>query len=261
MLRNFKKFITIKKILFFSGLLAACPEIFAGSINLTPLNYNTSGLYYSTSGGTFVSDLTGFYTTTTPVQWTIGSYNIRNGQTWATLAVSATSTGGTYDVYIYSSSQVVLYSQTALSTNASVDLTAITALAKGAPFYVKLVLNVNVKVTQVTATFAGNQITCYPSPYQISLGQMKMVFDVNTNSKATLQIYDNRGRLVKTVLTDKAVTALNSRFDSIYTWDGTDDNGRVINTGIYTVVVRVTPDDASKTAEKYISTFRILVFR
>jgi hypothetical protein len=256
----FKKIIKKTGVLLFLGAFIPGFNIHAGVVLLTPANYNSSGLYSSTSG-TGAFNPAGFSASGGSVTWTISGYNIRNGQSWSKFDISATTAGGTYDVYIYSQSQVVLYSKTALNSGTSVDLTKITALDKGAPFFVKIVLNINLTISSISATYAGNQMTCYPSPYSISTGKMKIVFDVNTSSTATLEIYDNRGRLVKTILKDKAVLALTSRFDNILTWDGKDDNERTINTGIYTAVVRVTPVDTSKTSEKYISTFRVLVIR
>ena len=257
-LKNFKKTL----ILLFFLISSAFQYVYGGTILLTPANYSASGLYSATSGGTFDSSVaTGFSASGANVTWTITGYNIRHGQSWAKLTVNATNTGGTYDLYIYSQSQVVLYSKTALNTNISVDLTTIKALDNGTPFFVKIVISPLLIISSITATYAGNQIVCYPSPYQMSYGSLKIVFDVNANSKVTLEVFDNRGRLVKTILTDKTISAVASRFDNVLTWDGKDDIGRIINTGIYTVVVRVNPVDTSNTKDKYISTFRVLVVR
>ncbi|MDH4262010.1 MAG: hypothetical protein OEV78_03085 [Spirochaetia bacterium] len=237
-------------------------QLYAGVISLTPATYSTSGLYSATTGGTFVSTIAaGFSSSTGTTTWTITGYNIRHGQSWAKFTVNVSPGGGTYDLYIYSQSQSVLYSKTSLTTNISVDLSAIKALNDGAPFFVKIILQPLITINSITATYVGNQLVCYPSPFQITSGPMKIVFDVNASSKVTLEVFDNRGRLVKTILTDKSISALASRFDHVLTWDGKDDNGRTINTGLYTVVVRVNPIDTSNTTDKYISTFRVLVVR
>ncbi|MDH4199339.1 MAG: hypothetical protein OEV66_03075 [Spirochaetia bacterium] len=247
----------------FSGLNS---HLYAGTIQITPSNYSTAGLYYSTSGGNLINDATGFYTNTSTVEWIISGFNIKYGQQWANLKVTVTpGSGSTFDLYIYSGSQAI-YSSITQNKSQNIDMTAsnFASLKNTSAFTLKIVLNPGttpVKITDITATYTGNSLYCFPSPYQIANGSMTLVFEVLSESKVTLEIYDSRGRLVKTLFTDKLFAAGGGRGSNTSTWDGKDSTGRKVNTGVYNAVIRVNPANASLIKDKYISTFRVLVYR
>jgi len=59
-------------------------------------------------------------------------------------------------------------------------------------------------------------------------GEVKIVFEIPTESRVTLRIYDPAGRLVRTILDD---VKKSGRYKLI--WDGRDKNGRALPPGIY----------------------------
>ncbi len=67
----------------------------------------------------------------------------------------------------------------------------------------------------------------YPNPFN---GITRFRFDLPTQQWITLEIYDVLGRKVKTLLKDVGVSRGNNHE---FVWDGTDDTGRVLSSGVY----------------------------
>lgn len=253
-----KKLIYVLIIFFpFFGFSA----VYGGNFILTPANYATSGMSYATSGTASLNTAGSFSALGVGnVTWTIFGYNLKSGQQWKDLKITL-GTGGTYDLAIYSTNQTLLYSQINInSTSFTLSLSKISGLENGAPFYLQIVLTVGqAAISQISITYTGNELVGFPAPYQISSGSITLVFDVEVTSKVSLEIYDNRGRLVKTIMTDVVYAGGANRYQNKSTWNGKDESGRVVNTGVYTAVVRVTPTTSG--ASPYVSSFRVFVLR
>ena len=72
--------------------------------------------------------------------------------------------------------------------------------------------------------------TNYPNPFVISgnSGQTNIGFSLKNPSKVSLSVYNIRGQLVKTLLSERMDNG-----NHTVNWNGTDDNGRKVSSGIY----------------------------
>jgi hypothetical protein len=250
----------------FKGLLAGTFQLTPSSIS----NYSlTTGLIYYTDEGNIAVDTTGATcgtigfcgTLVTSSTLYIGTFNIRYGQEWGDLTINIAHNTGSIDIYVKSDTQETLYTSLTVTSSKTISLSDLSQLVNGAPFSLTLVFNGNDVVTSITTAYSGNTLVCFPAPYEADKGEMKIVYEVDSASLATLEIYDNRGRHVKTIFASKYTGTDNMRSQNSTTWDGKDDAGRTVNTGVYTVVIRVVPLDTSTGAAKYTAKFKILVVR
>nr|MDA3813357.1 T9SS type A sorting domain-containing protein [Candidatus Cloacimonadota bacterium] len=81
--------------------------------------------------------------------------------------------------------------------------------------------NVNEVVIPVTTELTGN----YPNPFNPTTN---VNFSLKADSKVSLIIYNVRGHKVKTLVADN----MQAGYHSIV-WDGRDDNGKSVSSGIY----------------------------
>ncbi|MGQ9817099.1 MAG: T9SS type A sorting domain-containing protein, partial [bacterium] len=74
-----------------------------------------------------------------------------------------------------------------------------------------------------------NTTKIFPNPF---VKRLNIRLDNSSDGKASIRIYDISGRLVKN-LHEGVIRA-----NSLLTWDGTDDNGKIASQGIYFVQIR-----------------------
>jgi len=251
----------LRVLLFFTLF---CDFLWAGQFTITGTNWTTSGMTLSTSGAApLVYDATGFYTTSPSVEVKVVGFNIRPNQSWESLTVNINQTGtGTVDFYLISSNNLQLQSLQSQTSTITIDLSKESRLGEGNTFYIIFRLNdAGVNITSIVATYSGDEVICYPSPYQISSGNMSIAYELQWKAKVTLEIYDGSGKLVVRLKNESVENATPTPFASNPTWNGKDGSGRIVNTGVYTVVVRVRYVDAAATIDKYTASFRVLVIR
>ena len=70
----------------------------------------------------------------------------------------------------------------------------------------------------------------YPNPFNAST---KNIFEIPNTSDVSLEIYDILGRKIRTLF-------VGERYSGIHTaeWNGTDENGKVVSSGVYLAVLR-----------------------
>jgi hypothetical protein len=98
-----------------------------------------------------------------------------------------------------------------------------------------------VGVEPAEANGAGARVTLHepmPNPFA---GSVRIAFDLPRGGDASLRIYDVSGRRVRTLIESRLPAQI--RHD--LTWDGTDQDGRPVSTGIY--FVRLEADGKSFT--------------
>ncbi|MDN7241727.1 S8 family serine peptidase [Planococcus sp. N028] len=66
-----------------------------------------------------------------------------------------------------------------------------------------------------------------------SSSKLSLSYEVNQTTAITAKIYDSKNTLVKTVLTNKTVTAKTNKIE----WDGTDSKGKKVKDGLYKLAV------------------------
>ncbi len=71
-------------------------------------------------------------------------------------------------------------------------------------------------------------LTTFPNPFYLSGGPATVRYEVDRSGDVGLALYDVRGRKVRTL-----VDGVHSQGTFITTWDGTDDEGRRVASGVY----------------------------
>ena len=248
--------------LLFFFLYAGATGLSAGRYELNGTNY-TSGVYTSVTGvGTLASDATGIWATGGSVELTISGLILQYGTTWETLNLTISNTGGTLDVAVRDSSGYKVLLQTGVNSSVSFDLTKVSSqISQSRSLQLIFTISPNVKIENIQLNYSGNSVYAYPSPYHISVGFLKITYDLAWDAKVNLVIYDNAGKVVKKILTESLQSARNSRFTLVETWDGLNDDGVPVSSGIYTIRVSVRFVDPAATVDQYQSSFRFLVLR
>jgi len=72
---------------------------------------------------------------------------------------------------------------------------------------------------------AAELLNCYPNP---TTGATTIVFNMNKNTKAKLEIYNSSGILIQTVFNEELTAGMYR-----ITWNGTNANGALLSNGIY----------------------------
>ena len=235
-------------------------QLLAGHFKISGSTLGASGLYFYTSGtGTLNYDSTGIWATVSALQLQIGGFTIKKNQTWRVLKIT-TANAGSYDIEIRTKSGKVIYTKSSLTASHSVDLTSLSQLSEGANFQLYISLNADgLVVTQIKANYTGNSVICYPAPYKAGSGDLTIAYDLPADGKVTIKVYDNGGKLVKTILNESFQAAKSTRFSNASTWNGTSNTGRLVSTGVYTVVVSVR--FLSGKQNDYSEYFRLVIMR
>jgi len=95
------------------------------------------------------------------------------------------------------------------------------------------------KENSVHTTFSSNiQLKLSPNPFSPDGDgfddQLDIEYQIPLGSNLTLKIYDVKGRLVRTLLNDQPAVSGN------IVWDGKNDAGKIVRTGIYILFVQIT---------------------
>lgn len=242
---------------------------FAGYFQISGSTTNSnSGLYFYTGGKPITQDATGFYLTP---GWTaadegvlsVRGLTIRYQQSWSSLVISATTiASGTYDVRIINKSGIVVSEGNALTGNYNLNLANITEIENDESIELEITIRGDVLITLIQLSYDGNSIFCYPTPFTAGSGsKMGISYDLPADAKVTIQILDNGGKEVKRLLFESLESSRISRFENLVTWDGRDNTGRYVATGIYVVRISVRFVDSSSGQADYEDTFRFLVLR
>ena len=85
-------------------------------------------------------------------------------------------------------------------------------------------------------------LTTFPNPFYLSGGPATVRYEVDRSGDVGLDLYDVRGRKVRTL-----VDGVHSQGTFITTWDGTDDEGRRVASGVY--FCRMTTGEAGTRSE------------
>ncbi len=85
-------------------------------------------------------------------------------------------------------------------------------------------------------------LSIHPNPFNANA---RITWQQKAETASSLRIYDLKGRLVKTLLTDHKASGIRSA-----AWDGTDDTGKSVANGIY--FCRLNASDGSSAAQKLV---------
>jgi len=96
-----------------------------------------------------------------------------------------------------------------------------------------------------TIPVPNTDITCYPNPFR---GSTNITIKQIDNSLTTIAVYNLRGQLVQTVVNNQKL----SPGEHSFTWDGKNDDGQPVATGIYFFKI---------TSEKYSATRKIVLMK
>ncbi len=96
-----------------------------------------------------------------------------------------------------------------------------------------------------TIPVPDTDITCYPNPFR---GSTNITIKQIDNSLTTIAVYNLRGQLVQTVVNNQKL----SPGEHSFTWDGKNDDGQPVATGIYFFKI---------TSEKYSATRKIVLMK
>ncbi|HKZ22110.1 MAG TPA: lamin tail domain-containing protein [candidate division Zixibacteria bacterium] len=95
------------------------------------------------------------------------------------------------------------------------------------------------KENSVHTTFSSNiQLKLSPNPFSPDGDgfddELNIEYQIPLGSNLTLKIYDVKGRLVRSLLNDQPAVSGNT------VWDGKNDAGKIVRTGIYILFVQIT---------------------
>jgi len=95
------------------------------------------------------------------------------------------------------------------------------------------------KENSVHTTFSSNiQLKLSPNPFSPDGDgfddELNVEYQISLGSNLTLKIYDVKGRLVRSLLNDQPAVSGNT------VWDGKNDAGKIVRTGIYILFVQIT---------------------
>ncbi|MDH5720640.1 MAG: hypothetical protein OEZ13_08485 [Spirochaetia bacterium] len=233
--------------------------IFAGSYVITPSNYLTSGLSLDTTN--LDAPVTGFTSLGGTANLNLSGFTIRKGFKWDTLTLEISGTGSV-DVVIKESTGKQIYSQTGMNSTQTIALVdeAPETANNGRPLIVELTFNSNtIFLEELVLSYVEMGLYGYPIPYIPSQGEMKIVYDLPADGKVDLKIYDNRGNLVKKVIDNEDKSVKFSPKSNIEKWDGKNERGNKVSSGVYNAVIKVEFSDSS--LQNYTSVFRFVVLR
>jgi len=277
----------IKLITFFIIISVMTNNLFAGYYNITPSSISNSGLFWEPTGalscynGVAATSLcsvpvpwdstqSGFFNNSTSpgstAELKIIGLSIKSEQSWGSIAVNVTSKAGStnnpnYSIYISDSTGITVYSRLNIASSTTVDLTKISQLGNSNTITVRIILSMDIALNSIKVNYSGLSIFCYPTPFKINGASLKVSYDIPANAKVTIKIIDNRGKLVKSLLNEVTVQALNTRYESNIKWDGKNKFGNLVATGIYRAYIKVRFLDRSSGYADYESVFKFLVIR
>ncbi len=252
-------------------LFALAPgSVHAGNYIIDGTNTTSSNLFIYYSGWPITANASGFSLSNTPTApgatdegvLTIRGLAVRYEQKWHHINIWAVSSGGDYDLRILNKTGVVVYQALAQTGSILVDLSINNKIEPGESLQLEFTIRGSgITVKEIRIYYERNTVFCFPSPYQAGVGTMGISFDLPADAKVTIQILDNGGREVKRLLFESLQSARQSRLDKVVSWDGRDNTGRLVATGIYVARVRVRFVDKSAGEVDYEDTFRFLVLR
>ena len=87
----------------------------------------------------------------------------------------------------------------------------------------------------VSSVFAEQNNLVFPQPFDPSLQQVKIPYPFSGTSSASLLIFGTSGRLLRKI--DSASGAMYYLGEKYFTWDGRDESGKFVSSGIYIYVL------------------------
>ncbi len=264
------------KRLLFIVFITGPTSLFAGTYFLNPTSYENS-----TTGLTVSETLT---VTNTPnvdgsaqnfmylpaigsaTDVTISGYTLKKGFTWSQVELQV---AGTFTLTIRDSAGNTILGPVGVasgsdtvSTTVTYNLSQTEAAKQGRNLFVTLQFSNNTaKLLKLNVSYEGSGVYVFPSPYTTSEGNASIAYDLVNDASVTLQIYDSRGRLVKTIYKNQVVSARDSvkQTDS---WNGRNDRGNKVASGIYVVFIKVKYlNSTNGFSGDYQDTFRFVVLR
>lgn len=233
------------------------PALYAGTYTINSTNLGSlgeQGITYSVDG-VVTTDATGFGVSGGSNRITFSGLSIKEKQSWGSMNVTHGS--GTATISVQNTAGSELLSRTVNSTQ-SIDLSSVTA----GTINIQVVFSADAdRLSSIVTTISGYSLIVYPAPFIPSQGTLKLRYDIPNDARVTLQIFDNRGRLVKSLYENDLVNARTSPY-SFDTWDGRNRSGQRVASGIYTAFVRVQfLNSTNEAASDYTSQFRFVVMR
>jgi hypothetical protein len=106
---------------------------------------------------------------------------------------------------------------------------------------------VEIEENTICNQISKNMITNYPNPFNPSTEIRFQISDLNDLESAKLTVYNLKGQKVKTLDCSNSFVAYTRDSCSTYsvTWNGTDDRGKSVSSGIYFAKLKVEDVEAS----------------
>jgi hypothetical protein len=103
----------------------------------------------------------------------------------------------------------------------------------------KFTITDNMNLSQLRQVATSDSIYIYPNPLTIEYNSTSINYDLREDANVSIMIFDKFGNLVWN--TERDETAGTSHID----WDGTDNNGNRVFSGVYIVFIKATSRTAT----------------
>ena len=260
-----KNFYLKNQLLRFSSgvLLLLATDLWAGAYTITPENYLNSGLTFSLDTTQLLTNTSSsqsyFYVaSTTNNQLEITGLSLKEGFTWQAVNISIIS--GSATLNIKDSTGTTILNSTTISSTQSINISQTESAKRGRALIFSITFNsTSTQLASLSVSFNGGGVYLYPSPYNISNGRASISYDLGNDAIVSLKIFDNRGRLVKTIYDNQSISA-KSTLKQLESWDGRNDRGNKVASGVYTLYIEVKfLSTTNGTSSDYNNTFRFVV--
>lgn len=255
------------KVYFFSLTIFLCTTnaLSAGTYvinkdNITQTSETGLVIAYE-SGASIVPTGSGFHTNNLGIY--LRNFQIKPGQKWTTMSVTFISAGGNVDFQLIDSkskvSGISLGVCVAVCTKSGNFSSYIDASDPNITLRIKV--NNTDEIQKIEMNYEGeSSVVAYPSPYEISQGSISFAYDQPENAEVTLIVYDSSGRVVRTIY-DRTFQSARRSPKASATWNGRNDSGIMVSSGVYTVYVDVKFVGGSGSVSDYTSSFRFAAIR
>lgn len=247
----------VKALLIIIATSIFTPLVYGGSYILTSTSVLTNGIGVSfsdtldTSGSCFKAN--------TDNTLFISGFTLKQGHTWKSVTINPSAST---NITVTDSAGNVIVGPVSASaaTETTLSLADKEAGKNGTNLIVKIEHNANC-VNSLTVSYENQGVIVYPAPYVISEGSASIAYDILNDASVTLEIYDSRGKRVKRIYKNQVVSARRSP-KLADNWDGTNEQGNRVASGIYLVYVSVKYlSQTNGISGDYTDTFRFVVLR
>ena len=236
-------------------------SLLSGTFHITTSNYQSSGLTFQNISSISTND--GFsYTGASAADIVVSGFYIPKGSKWTSLYFKVRSSGGSLDIKIRNNAGIVFYSKTGINATQTIDISSYSDAQNGKPVILEIKFYSNIKLDELNISYNTKSVFTYPAPYKLSTGKMTVAYSLPNDAYVTIRIFDNAGKLVRSIAENRFTRAKSSPLDNSDTWDGNAEGNYKVATGVYTVYVSVKEISSNNEAQSdYTSTFRFAVIR